>query len=150
MSIIGHFWIAIKVLLFGGSILLQPSFATLTPKYQAFVAPSGSKIEAINELATLNLQTDELERMKMSQLISGNFRNIADQISLTSINAFLVWNGKKICQLEFVGFGVSEANSDAIYRCDARDISGMQFSEILMSSPKPIKIKSVRWNNAGK
>lgn len=150
MNILGHLLIVIKVLLFGGSIVLQPSSATLTSKYQLFMAPSGSKIEAINDLATLNLQTDELERIKMTQLISTNYKDIANHLSLTSINAFLILDGKKICQLKFVGFSVSETNNYAIYRCDDRNISGMKFSGILMGSPNPIKVKSVRWNNAGK
>lgn len=148
MSIPGYIWMAIKVLLFGGTIALQPSFATLTPKYQAFVAPSGSKIEAINELATLNLQTDELERMTMGQLTAD--KNIEEKLSLTSISAFLVSRDKKICQLKFVGFGMTEKYNDAIYRCDGRDISGMQFTAILMNSSHPIQIKSIRWKNAGK
>lgn len=150
MSMMSYFWVAIKALVFGGSIVLQPSFATLSSKDQAFVAPPGSRIEAINDLATLTLRTDGLEQMKMNQLIGPNYMNVADELSLTSIRAFLVLDGRKVCQLRFVGFDVSETGSDAIYKCNDIDTSGMRFSEILMSSPRPVKIGSVKWNNAGK
>src|SRR5579885_1629214 len=146
----GYIWIAIKSILFGGVIALQPQSATLTPKTQIFKAPPDLRLEAINDLASLHLRTNRLEQMTSDQIVMGDYRKVAERLSLTSINAFLVSDGKKICQLRFVGVGMTSTYNDAIYRCDTVHIAGMQFTGILMSSPHPIQIKAVRWQNVGK
>ena len=149
-NFIGYMWIAIKSILFGGVIALQPQSTTLTPKAQIFKAPPGSKLEAINDLAALHLQTDRLEQMTADQIIMGDYRKVAKNLSLDSINVFLISNGKKVCQLRFSGIIMANSYNDAVYRCDSVHIAGMQFTEVVMSAPQPIQIKSVEWQNAGK
>ncbi|MGH7239434.1 MAG: hypothetical protein ACREHG_05125 [Candidatus Saccharimonadales bacterium] len=149
-SFLDYIWIPIKVLFFGASITLQPSSALLTQHPKVFTAPSGSKLEAINEFAALYLQTDTLDRMNKGQLIEGNIKGIANDLSLSSIEAFLVHDGKRVCQLRFVGFGISKTSKEAIYGCKGTDISGMQFSEIIMKSSQPLQVTSIVWQNSGK
>ncbi|MGH9439393.1 MAG: hypothetical protein ACRD22_16260, partial [Terriglobia bacterium] len=106
-NFLGYIWIAIKSILFSGVLALQPQSATLTPRAQIFKAPPDSKLEAINDLAALHLQTNRLEQMTMSQIIMGDYRKVAERLSLNSVNAFLVSDGKKVCQLHFVGIGMT-------------------------------------------
>jgi hypothetical protein len=134
----------------GGAIALSPTAATLTPGYQIFYATDGNRIEAVNDFAPVRLKTDVLDRLAASELITGHYFDVAEKLSLTSVEGELVGSKGNVCRLSFYGFGVSRAGNEAVYRCKEQNIAGSFFERLLLKSTVPTHIKDVSWQDFGK
>lgn len=141
-------WTSILVLFYGKLVDLQPCPVVINEAPVVF--SSSDKLDVLTARAALYFETEDLERLPRSELIGPNYHNIAKDLSLDSLHAYLVNGTTELCQLHFSGFAVSQKSSEAIFRCNDQELKKGQFSGIKVTAARDIHIIKAKWANYGK